>query len=227
MNKEDMIKIGIAAFVVIILIVIVVIVMRKKKDNYQYPTGKLYVQPSDAPGAIKKGNGGANIPISTLAALVADTNGNINTTAALPVGAIIMWGGSLSILPTGWGLCNGSVYGIGNIQSPDLTGRFVVGAGQGRSGGDFTTQYGVGDMGGEEFHQLTIPEMPSHGHGYSSPWKSSGAGYKGGDNGFGGGDNTALTGGDPDNKIKDGDPLTLPHNNMPPYYALAYIIKYM
>ena len=48
MNKEDMIKIGIAAFVVIILIVIVVIVMRKKKDNYQYPSGKLYVQPSDA-----------------------------------------------------------------------------------------------------------------------------------------------------------------------------------
>jgi microcystin-dependent protein len=231
MNKEDMIKIGIAAFVVIILIVIVVIVMRKKKDNYQYPSGKLYVQPSDAPGAIKKGNGGANIPISPLAALVADTNGNISTTAALPVGAIIMWGGSLSILPNGWGLCNGSVYGIGNIQSPDLTGRFVVGAGQGRSGGDFTTQYGVGDMGGEEFHQLTIPEMPSHSHNITSiqdgtnndnPLGPDAKSWRGATILA-----TTSTGGDPDNKDAKGNPLTLPHNNMPPYYALAYIIKYM
>ena len=231
MNKEDMIKIGIAAFVVIILIVIVVIVMRKKKDNYQFPSGKLYVQPSDAPGAIKKGNGGANIPISTLAALVADTNGNINTTAALPVGAIIMWGGSLSILPNGWGLCNGSVYGIGNIQSPDLTGRFVVGAGQGRSGSDFTTQYGVGDMGGEEFHQLTIPELPSHSHVSAfgdGICTGGGCGSTYGGSSYGGAPiSTYAAGGDPDNKDAKGNPLTLPHNNMPPYYALAYIIKYM
>jgi microcystin-dependent protein len=222
MNKEDMIKIGIAAFVVIILIVVVVIVTRKK-DNYEYPTGKMYIQPVTEPGAIKRGNGGVSLPPSTFAALVADQNGNINTTASVPIGAIIMWGGSVTSIPAGWGLCNGQVYG--NIPSPDLTSRFVVGAGQSITPNPFTTQYGVGDMGGEEFHQLTIEEMPSHNHGLTSPgdWK---LGHGGGSwpVGVPGGQNT---GGDPDNKDEKGNPLTLPHNNMPPYYALAYIIKYL
>ena len=232
MNKEDMIKIGIAAFVVIILIVGVIIVMRKKKDNYQYPTGKLYVQPSTDPGARVSGNGGATIPSSTLAALVADvTSGNINTTAAVPIGAIIMWAGSVASIPTGWGLCNGTAYGNGNIQSPDLTGRFVVGAGQTSTASTFTTQYGVGDMGGEEFHQLTIPEMPSHSHNITSIQDGTNTNNPYGPN-VGAWQGATLlgttsSGGDPDNKDAKGNPLTLPHNNMPPYYALAYIIKYM
>lgn len=232
MNKEDMIKIGTAVFVVIILIVVVVIVTRKK-DNYQYPTGQMYNQPSGAPGAIQRGNGGPSITTSTSVALVADTNGNINTTAAVPIGAIIMWGGSVTSIPLGWGLCNGTVYG--NITSPDLTGRFVVGAGQSPMAPAFTTQYGVGDMGGEEFHQLTIEEMPSHNHGIVknpsneqySGWNFKAWGVLGSDANPPG----VIEGGDPNNTVKDANgmaiPLTLPHNNMPPYYALAYIIKYM
>jgi len=223
-----MIKIGIAAFVVIILIVVVVIVMRKK-DNYEYPKGRVYNLPSTAPGARVPGSGGVNIPTTTSVALLADENGNINTNAALPIGAIIMWGGTS--IPFGWGLCNGTVYtGKTNIPSPDLTGRFVVGAGQSSSALIVTTQYGIGDMGGEEFHQLTIPEMPSHNHlanivggstaNYLAPYGNS----EYGDSGF---RNTTFTGGDPDNKDATGNPLTLPHNNMPPYYALAYIIKYL
>jgi microcystin-dependent protein len=228
MNNEDMIKIGIAAFVVIILIVVVVIVMRKKKDNYQYPSGKLYVQPSTDPGVRVPGNGGPTIPSSTLAALVADTNGNINTTAAVPIGAIIMWAGSVGSIPTGWGLCNGTVYGT--ITSPDLTGRFVVGAGQSITSNPFTNPYGVGDMGGEEFHQLTIPEMPSHSHVSAfgnGTCTGSGCGSTYGGSSYGGAPiSTYAAGGDPDNKDAKGNPLTLPHNNMPPYYALAYIIKW-
>jgi microcystin-dependent protein len=233
MNKEDMIKIGIAAFVVIILIVVVVIVTRKKKDNYEYPTGKVYIQPVTEPGAIKRGNGGVSLPPSTFAALVADQNGNINTTASVPIGAIIMWGGSVTSIPAGWGLCNGQVYG--NIPSPDLTSRFVVGAGQSITPNPFTTQYGVGDMGGEEFHQLTIEEIPSHSHNITST--NGGTNTKnpmGPDAGSWQGATllaTTSTGGDPDNTKEDADkkaiPLTLPHNNMPPYYALSYIIKYL
>jgi microcystin-dependent protein len=230
MNKEDMIKIGIAAFVVIILIVVVVIVMRKKKDNYQYPSGKLYVQPSTDPGARVSGNGGPTIPSSTLAALVADTNGNINTTAAVPIGAIIMWAGSVASIPTGWGLCDGTVHGT--ITSPDLTGRFVVGAGQSSTASTFTTQYGVGDMGGEEFHQLTGPEMPYHTHNTNlgnQPCSGTGCSANNGINIAQYGNSwwyTAGEGGDSTNKDAKGNPLTLPHNNMPPYYALAYIIKW-
>jgi hypothetical protein len=65
--------------------------------------------------------------------------------------------------------------------------------------------------------------MPSHNHGVQPGLNLGhvGGGY---DVGVNGGRNT---GGDPANKDAKGNPLTLPHNNMPPYYALAYIIKYM
>lgn len=225
MNKEDMIKIGIAAFVVIILIVVVVIVTRKK-DNYEYPANILYAPTGEQAWIKQSGNGGLTITQTNPSALVADLSGNVSASAAMPIGGIIMWAGTIVSIPTGWGLCNGTTYG--SIESPDLTSRFVVGAGTTAIPlpTDYVTQYKVGDTGGEEFHQLTIEEMPSHSHGYAKVWVWSGAGYSGGGNDIGGPGATDVTGGDPANKDIKGNPLTLPHNNMPPYYALAYIIKY-
>jgi microcystin-dependent protein len=55
---------------------------------------------------------------------------------SMPLGAIIAYGGSVA--PTGWHLCNGSAHGsaalqtlIGSATTPDLSGRFIVGAGTG------------------------------------------------------------------------------------------------
>jgi hypothetical protein len=74
--------------------------------------------------------------------------------------------------------------------------------------------------------------MPSHGHslgllldGYDGGSQGDGVGSlpRGAQSGL-----TQLEGGDqsqpPD---KNGIYPNLPHNNMPPYYALAYIIKYI
>ena len=44
------------------------------------------------------------------------------TNSFVPVGGIIMWSGSISNIPSGWALCNGS------NGTPDLRNRFVVGA---------------------------------------------------------------------------------------------------
>lgn len=44
-------------------------------------------------------------------------------TAAFPVGGIIMWSGSIAAIPSGWALCNGT------SGTPDLRDRFIVGAG--------------------------------------------------------------------------------------------------
>jgi hypothetical protein len=43
--------------------------------------------------------------------------------AAFPIGGIILWSGSVASIPSGWALCNGS------NGTPDLRNRFVVGAG--------------------------------------------------------------------------------------------------
>jgi hypothetical protein len=43
--------------------------------------------------------------------------------ASFPSGGIIMWSGSIASIPSGWYLCNGS------NGTPDLRNRFVVGAG--------------------------------------------------------------------------------------------------
>jgi hypothetical protein len=43
--------------------------------------------------------------------------------ASFPTGGIIMWSGSVASIPSGWALCNGS------NGTPDLRNRFVVGAG--------------------------------------------------------------------------------------------------
>ena len=71
-------------------------------------------------------------------------------------------------------------------------------------------KYAVGDMGGEDFHVLTIDEMPAHTHG--NTFNASGP-HNVGSNGNGQFGNTGSTGGNQ------------PHENRPPYYALAFIMK--
>lgn len=99
--------------------------------------------------------------------------------------------------------------------TPDLRGRFIVVAGQGP--GRFS--YVNNATGGEETHVLTVSEMPTHVHSYSqfdlkdTDWK-------------GGGDSSAGNGtGDNTPAISAGEGGNQPHNNLPPYYALTYIIK--
>jgi microcystin-dependent protein len=69
--------------------------------------------------------------------------------SGLPSGAIIMWSGSVATIPSGYALCDGS------SGTPDLRGRFIVGAGG---------SYAVDAVGGEASHTLTAGEVPNHGH---------------------------------------------------------------
>ena len=63
-------------------------------------------------------------------ALVVTTSGLVQKIAAAPVplGGIIMWSGAIANIPNGWTLCDdkGTLNGV---VVPDLTDRFVVGAG--------------------------------------------------------------------------------------------------
>lgn len=114
---------------------------------------------------------------------------------------IIMWSGAIANIPTGWYLCDGS------NSTPDLRDDFVLGAGG---------AYAVGATGGEINHTLTTGEMPSHSHGFTTGGQavSTGANAHGSSTGtsFQYADITSTGGGGS-------------HNNMPPYQALAFIMK--
>jgi microcystin-dependent protein len=68
-----------------------------------------------------------------------------------PIGGIIMWSGSPSTIPADWRLCDG------NNSTPDLRGRFVVGA-------SATGGYTVSDIGGSDQVTLTESQLASHTH---------------------------------------------------------------
>lgn len=136
-----------------------------------------------------------------------------NTASSVPQGSIIPWYGSSGNIPNGFALCDGK------NGTPDLRDRFLVGAGN---------LYTLGNTGGENSHQLTVAEMPSHQHRTSDFMSFLGFDVNGGGTGFkhviDTGDNrsfdnwyppaiTGVTGGNQ------------PHENRPPYYALYYIMK--
>lgn len=133
-----------------------------------------------------------------------------------------MWAGSILSIPAGWQLCNGSA------GTPDLRNRFIVGAGQDGDNhmaginGVGTGYYSPGNIGGQDLHQLSIAEMPSHNHPGGGPPPSGIYGYTGMQGGTNGWADHVNASGVTSIGNAGGD---LPHENRPPYYALAYIMK--
>lgn len=167
-----------------------------------------------------------------------------------PVGGIIMYAGStaglfdgtgLGIAGTkmeGWAICNN------NNGTPDLRGRFVVGATMGEAANDGDYVYANSEQGGENEHTLTIAEMPKHNHDVSAACGRSNTGIKIYSEGSGG-DHSRVDIPSPESggyyrksSVVD-DPghshiITVsqsdrggdqPHENRPPYYAVYYIMR--
>ena len=131
----------------------------------------------------------------------------------LPTGVIVAWNGK--DVPKGWALCDGQ------NNTPDLRGRFILGSGKGEK----LTERILGQKDGEETHKLTVDEMPFHNHiDNTFPKDIRRAGWE---QTAGGSAQGFLVGAQP----VDLTPLIkpagkdYPHNNMPPYYVLAWIMK--
>lgn len=168
---------------------------------------------------------------------------------AIPPGTIVAYGGSTA--PNGWLMADGSevsrtqnralfqaigtTYGAGNgsttFRLPDLRGRVPVGADG--SAGRMSSNDALGQAAGEERHTLTTNEMPSHGH---SGYTASNTAYPNiGDATLPAfsakisiDDANALPPGtvvDRGNVFVDPAGGSQPHNNMPPYQVVNYIIK--
>lgn len=142
--------------------------------------------------------------------------------ALVPIGGIIMWSGTIANIPTGWALCNGS------NSTPDLRNRFVVGAhsdGAGGAGpgfnadnGTLSSNYTPGNTGGETAHQLTTAELASHSHGLTNIIGDAG-GITAGSTG------SAHQMNNTPGKTTDATGGGKYHENRPPYYALAFIMR--
>jgi len=186
-----------------------------------------------------------------LAAL--DANGNLKDSsfpgnATVPQGGIIMWSGKIFQIPTGWALCDG------NNGTPDLRNRFIVGAGDdyivGKSGGENSVTLTENQI---PSHNHSMNSAGNHNHGGST--STNGAHTHSGSQALrGNGEDernsvpsasddknpgrtwnfTVDSAGNHNHSIStDGDHTHTinntgggqAHENRPPYYALAYIMK--
>ena len=75
----------------------------------------------------------------------------------VPIGSIMLWSGSIGSIPANWALCNGL------NGTPNLQDRFIVGAG---------SSYAVNGTGGSatasgstDATTLTVNQIPAHDHG--------------------------------------------------------------
>jgi len=143
--------------------------------------------------------------------------------ASLPAGVIVMWSGSIASIPSGWLLCNGS------SGTPDLRDRFVVGAG---------TTYAVAATGGSanavvvsHTHTATsVVADPGHSHTASVFFNDSATprnAFRASNPSV---DETSVS----TNSNTTGITVATTNAtagvsgtnaNLPPYYALAYIMK--
>ena len=173
----------------------------------------------------------SNEAVQNIAKIYADTNNeavfnNVKITGKLnilPAGTIVAFNSATA--PAGWALCDGT------NGTPDLRGRFIMGVGKvtGANLNNTNTVFGaksyekeytfnITETGGENRHTLSVDEIPSHNHSYTVPgYNNNGANtWESTQDRNTNGMYTRNTG-----NIGGGKP----HDNVPPYYALTYIMK--
>jgi len=154
---------------------------------------------------------------------------------ATPIGGIIMWSGSVASIPANWALCNGS------SGTPDLRNKFIVGAGVGAG-----STYAVDATGGtpdavvvnhtHDAGSLSAASAGAHTHTYQTGYNTaltpvgSNGSFGGGTPDDGSSIYTTSSSGAHTHSISGSvaNPVggvTGVNANLPPYYALAYIMR--
>jgi hypothetical protein len=145
--------------------------------------------------------------------------------ATFTAGMIIIWSGSLGSVPAGWVLCDGT------NSTPDLRNRFVIAAGD---------TYAVGATGGSAdaivvtHNHTATSTVTDPGHTHNGNFGSNGGPSGSGPQIYGFNGSTTTTGGTPITTVTTGITVATTtanagtsgiNANLPPYYALAYIMK--
>ena len=200
---------------IIIVIIVIYLFNNNKKDNVlekftQIPNGFNNVLLSNENGDIQS--------IDTISYL----------DNAIPKGVIVAWSGTTT--PNGWRICDGT------NNTPDLRGRFILGWSTNNTSGlatnDPQTNITVNEINqkrGKETVKLEIKHIPTHNHDIVG---------KGDDSGYCATGECTFYSTDRwtnDREVrasKSNGKLVVentggdqPHDNMPPYFVLAYIMK--
>ncbi len=167
----------------------------------------------------------------------------------VPRGAILMWSGSIDEIPPGWALCNGQK--VNQIQTPDLCSRFIVGYSE--SSKDYDKPGKRGGVESVKLSVNTLPShshsgslsIPNHHHwiegtnAWGLAWRKRRIWgnttvkieYAGGSNPdpndvrWRGAVNTDDAGGYRPSFTTTGTGGGGAHENRPPYFVLAFIMK--
>jgi microcystin-dependent protein len=174
------------------------------------------------------GRVGSGSSIVSSGDIVATAPAQVKGYGAIPIGAIVMWSGIA--IPDGWSLCDG------NNGTPDLRERFVVGAG-GDNPNVTGTGYSVGAQGGLVEVTLSANQLPPHTHTasttispstvVSSVTTTTNGPYVSGTQGSNlvSSVTTVTSGTQGSTTIQNNTPSGSPHENRPPYFALAFIMR--
>jgi hypothetical protein len=152
---------------------------------------------------------------------------------SVPSGLISLWSGSIASVPSGWYLCNGS------NGTPDLRNKFVIGAYSDNAGVANTTITGSSTLTGGSKDSVLITHThtatsavtdPTHTHsGYFGSQVpddgSQGGGGRPGPKGISYVTAAASTGITVATTNANAGTGAGTNENLPPYYALAYIMK--
>ena len=144
----------------------------------------------------------------------------------VPSGVIVMWAGTIATVPSGWYLCDGQ------NGTPNLLDRFIVGAGN---------VYNMNDTGGSSdaivvshTHTGSPASGGAHSHSWSGSRQQAGTDDNNNQYQFSKGDNggadtvtigTSTHSGHVHTMSLDSTGVSGTNANLPPYFALAYIMK--
>ena len=157
-------------------------------------------------------------PSNDLASITVQNFDVLGYSNLVPRGTVVAWNytdadinaAGVVTPPPGWAICDGRI--VDGVTTPDLRNRFILGEQPNRR---------RGITGGSEKVSLNITQIPNHSHTYNKPSGRISAGTWESDKatGFQTIDTNPTTG------STGTSPNGAPHENMPPFYVLQYIIK--
>jgi len=209
----------------------------------EYAGGYIRSGPGVTSNQIRVPTGSPATAAGSVILTAANIQSNLGSGQSLALsGMIVLWSGAIVDIPSGWVLCDGT------NSTPDLRDSFVIGAGLtyavDATGGSTNTGNGNLSFSGvtTDSHTLSTAEIPSHSHdiwqnlaffqGSAGPAQAdrtdTGGSYHTSDGASGANPIIKVTGGGGGHvHALTALAATTPHvhTNLPPYVALAYIMK--